>query len=79
MTTTANANERGLDVARIEVVSFDLEGVHPHDIGTILDREGVAIRTGQHCAQPVMQVPALMQAPHEGSMNSAPTRRNTSK
>jgi cysteine desulfurase/selenocysteine lyase len=36
------------------VISFVLEGVHPHDIGTILDREGVAIRTGHHCAQPVM-------------------------
>lgn len=37
------------------VVSFVLEGVHPHDIGTILDLEGVAIRTGHHCAQPVME------------------------
>jgi cysteine desulfurase/selenocysteine lyase len=36
------------------VISFILENVHPHDIGTILDREGVAIRTGHHCAQPVM-------------------------
>jgi cysteine desulfurase/selenocysteine lyase len=36
------------------VLSFVLEGVHPHDAGTILDREGVAVRTGQHCAQPVM-------------------------
>jgi cysteine desulfurase / selenocysteine lyase len=36
------------------VLSFVLEGVHPHDIGTVLDREGVAIRTGHHCAQPVM-------------------------
>ncbi|HXE80636.1 MAG TPA: cysteine desulfurase [Vicinamibacterales bacterium] len=36
------------------VVSFVIDGVHPHDIGTVLDREGVAIRTGQHCAQPVM-------------------------
>jgi cysteine desulfurase/selenocysteine lyase len=36
------------------VLSFLLEGVHPHDAGTILDREGVAVRTGQHCAQPVM-------------------------
>ena len=36
------------------VLSFVLEGVHPHDVGTILDREGVAVRTGQHCAQPVM-------------------------
>jgi cysteine desulfurase/selenocysteine lyase len=31
-----------------------LDGVHPHDVGTILDREGIAVRTGQHCAQPVM-------------------------
>jgi cysteine desulfurase/selenocysteine lyase len=37
------------------VVSFMLEGVHPHDLGTILDGEGIAIRTGHHCAQPVMQ------------------------
>ena len=36
------------------VISFVLDGVHPHDIGTILDQEGVAIRTGHHCAQPVM-------------------------
>src|SRR5687767_10458130 len=36
------------------VLSFVLEGVHPHDAGTILDTEGVAVRTGQHCAQPVM-------------------------
>ncbi|MEP6592579.1 MAG: aminotransferase class V-fold PLP-dependent enzyme, partial [Acidobacteriota bacterium] len=36
------------------VLSFVLEGVHPHDAGTILDRQGVAVRTGQHCAQPVM-------------------------
>ena len=34
--------------------SFTMEGVHPHDIGTILDHEGIAIRTGHHCAQPVM-------------------------
>jgi cysteine desulfurase / selenocysteine lyase len=36
------------------VLSFLLEGVHPHDAGTILDSEGVAVRTGQHCAQPIM-------------------------
>jgi cysteine desulfurase/selenocysteine lyase len=39
---------------RSSVVSFVLDGVHPHDIGTILDAEGIAVRTGQHCAQPVM-------------------------
>jgi cysteine desulfurase/selenocysteine lyase len=36
------------------VLSFLLGDVHPHDIGTVLDQEGIAIRTGQHCAQPVM-------------------------
>jgi cysteine desulfurase/selenocysteine lyase len=47
------------------VVSFVLEGVHPHDVGTILDREGIAIRTGHHCTQPVMDffgVPATSRA-----------------
>jgi len=47
------------------VLSFVLDGVHPHDIGTILDYEGVAIRTGHHCAQPVMDrfgVPATARA-----------------
>lgn len=39
---------------KASVLSFVLEGVHPHDIGTILDREGVAVRAGHHCAQPVM-------------------------
>ncbi|MBK17674.1 MAG: cysteine desulfurase CsdA [Rhodospirillaceae bacterium] len=36
------------------ILSFVLESVHPHDVGTILDREGIAVRTGHHCAQPVM-------------------------
>ncbi|HEY6307072.1 MAG TPA: cysteine desulfurase [Candidatus Angelobacter sp.] len=47
------------------VLSFTMEGIHPHDIGTILDREGVAVRTGHHCAQPVMQrfgIPATARA-----------------
>jgi len=39
---------------KASVVSFVMDGVHPHDVGTILDREGVAIRTGHHCAQPLM-------------------------
>jgi len=50
---------------RAGVLSFVLEDVHPHDIGTILDQEGVAIRTGHHCAQPVMDfygVPATARA-----------------
>ncbi len=37
------------------VLSFLVGDIHPHDVGTILDREGIAIRTGHHCAQPVMQ------------------------
>ena len=47
------------------VVSFALEGVHPHDLGTILDEENVAIRAGHHCAQPLMdhlKVPATARA-----------------
>src|SRR5579871_295830 len=47
------------------VLSFVLEGVHPHDVGTILDQEGIAVRTGHHCAQPVMErfgVPATTRA-----------------
>ncbi|TPW10134.1 MAG: cysteine desulfurase / selenocysteine lyase [bacterium] len=47
------------------VLSFTLDGIHPHDIGTILDQAGIAIRTGHHCAQPVMDrfnVPATARA-----------------
>lgn len=50
---------------RLGVVSFVVEGVHPHDVGTVLDRQGVAVRTGQHCAQPVVErfgVPATVRA-----------------
>ncbi|MGH8354308.1 MAG: cysteine desulfurase [Pseudomonas sp.] len=45
----------GTAADKVGVLSFVLDGIHPHDIGTILDREGVAIRTGHHCAQPLMQ------------------------
>jgi len=50
---------------KASVLSFVLENIHPHDIGTILDREGIAIRTGHHCTQPVMQrfgIPATARA-----------------
>jgi cysteine desulfurase / selenocysteine lyase len=50
---------------KASVISFVLEGIHPHDIGTIVDQQGVAIRTGHHCAQPVMRrfgVPATARA-----------------
>jgi len=61
----AHATERVLEVPGVQVVgtarekagvlSFTLAGIHPHDLGTILDAEGVAIRAGHHCAQPVME------------------------
>ena len=50
---------------KVPVLSFVMEGIHPHDLGTLVDQEGVAIRTGHHCTQPVMQryaVPATARA-----------------
>lgn len=47
------------------VVSFVLDGIHPHDVGTMLDEDGIAVRTGHHCAQPVMErygIPATTRA-----------------
>ncbi|MEO6239102.1 MAG: aminotransferase class V-fold PLP-dependent enzyme, partial [Vicinamibacterales bacterium] len=50
---------------KASILSFVMDDVHPHDIGTIVDREGIAIRTGHHCAQPVMErfnIPATARA-----------------
>ena len=50
---------------KASVISFAIDGVHPHDIGSLLNQEGIAVRTGHHCAQPVMQrfrVPATSRA-----------------
>ena len=50
---------------KASVISFTIDGVHPHDVGTLLNQEGVAVRTGHHCAQPLMQrfkVPATSRA-----------------
>jgi cysteine desulfurase/selenocysteine lyase len=55
----------GTAPGKMGVLSFVIDGVHAHDVGTILDREGVAVRAGHHCAQPVMQrfgVPATVRA-----------------
>jgi cysteine desulfurase/selenocysteine lyase len=68
--TEALATVTGLEMIgtareKASVLSFVLDGVHPHDIGTILDRDGIAIRAGHHCAMPVMQrfgVPATARA-----------------
>jgi cysteine desulfurase/selenocysteine lyase len=55
----------GTSKRKAGVLSFVMENIHPHDIGTVLDQEGIAIRTGHHCAQPVMQrfgIPATARA-----------------
>jgi cysteine desulfurase / selenocysteine lyase len=55
----------GTPKQRAGVISFVIEGVHPHDVGTILDQQGIAVRTGHHCAQPIMQrfgIPATVRA-----------------
>jgi cysteine desulfurase/selenocysteine lyase len=55
----------GTAAEKAGVLSFVMEDIHPHDIGTILDSEGIAVRTGHHCAQPVMQrfnIPATARA-----------------
>jgi cysteine desulfurase/selenocysteine lyase len=55
----------GTAPSKASILSFVMDNVHPHDIGTIVDREGIAIRTGHHCAQPVMErfgIPATARA-----------------
>jgi cysteine desulfurase/selenocysteine lyase len=68
--TTAAMSVNGLKLIgtakdKTSILSFILEGIHPHDLGTILDYDGIAIRTGHHCAMPVMEhfnVPATARA-----------------
>jgi len=55
----------GTATEKAPIISFALENIHPHDIGTILDQEGIAVRTGHHCTQPIMQkfnIPATTRA-----------------
>ena len=55
----------GTAAKKTAVISFAIDGIHPHDIGTILNQDGIAVRTGHHCAQPIMQrfnVPATSRA-----------------
>ncbi len=55
----------GTAVEKTAVISFNIEGIHPYDIGTILDKLGIAVRTGHHCAQPIMdfyQIPGTVRA-----------------
>ena len=65
LTTIPGVRLIGTAARKASVLSFVIEGVHPHDAGSILDYEGVAVRTGHHCAQPVMDrfnVPATIRA-----------------
>ena len=55
----------GTAAHKTSVISFNIEGVHPYDIGTIVDKLGIAVRTGHHCAQPIMdfyQIPGTVRA-----------------
>lgn len=50
---------------KASVISFNIEGIHPYDIGTIIDKKGIAVRTGHHCAQPIMnffKIPGTIRA-----------------
>ena len=50
---------------KTSVISFNIEGIHPYDIGTIVDKLGIAVRTGHHCAQPIMdfyKIPGTIRA-----------------
>jgi len=55
----------GTAVAKTSVISFNIDGIHPYDIGTIVDKLGIAVRTGHHCAQPIMnffEIPGTIRA-----------------
>ena len=54
-TSISNLTILGTAANKASVLSFNIKGVHPHDLGTLLDHQGIAIRTGHHCAMPVMQ------------------------
>jgi len=55
----------GTSSNKTSVISFNLEGIHPYDVGTIVDKLGIAVRTGHHCAQPIMdfyKIPGTIRA-----------------
>ena len=55
----------GTSKHKTSVISFNLKGMHPYDVGTILDKLGIAVRTGHHCAQPIMdfyKIPGTVRA-----------------
>ena len=55
----------GTSENKTSVISFNIDGIHPYDIGTIIDKLGIAVRTGHHCAQPIMnffEIPGTIRA-----------------
>jgi cysteine desulfurase/selenocysteine lyase len=55
----------GTSREKTAVISFNIEGLHPYDIGTLVDKMGIAVRTGHHCAQPIMdfyKIPGTVRA-----------------
>ena len=68
--TTALKEIEGIQIygeaaEKTAVVSFNVKGIHPYDVGSILDKFGIAVRTGHHCAQPIMdyyQIPGTIRA-----------------
>jgi cysteine desulfurase/selenocysteine lyase len=55
----------GTSEEKTSVISFNIDGIHPYDIGTIIDKKGIAVRTGHHCAQPIMdffEIPGTIRA-----------------
>ena len=55
----------GESINKTPIISFNLKGIHPYDIGSILDKMGIAVRTGHHCAQPIMdfyKIPGTVRA-----------------
>lgn len=55
LTSIENLKIIGNSSKKASVISFVINNIHPHDIGTLLDNEGIAVRTGQHCTEPIMR------------------------
>ena len=65
MTEIEGVKIYGTSTEKTAVISFNIDGIHPYDIGSILDKLGIAVRTGHHCAQPIMdyyQIPGTVRA-----------------
>ena len=68
----------GEPAERLSVISFNIEGAHPHDVGQLLDQQGVAVRTGHHCTMPLMSrlnIPGTVRASFSFYSNQEDSRR----